>query len=110
VADFTASSDAAQLAAALAVAADELADLEPVNRQAGALILARGGPAVPRRSGALAASLQADVTSGGVTIASHLPYHYRADWPIREATAELVTELAELYRDHAVNAVQEVTT
>lgn len=109
-------SDAAQLARTLLRAADELAELEPVNKRAGELIAA--GPA-PRRSGQLAASVRADATANGVVVGSALRYATFVHWgaPRRHVIAQpwlldqtkaREADLIELYRDHAADVVADI--
>lgn len=72
------SSQLDQLAAQLHAAGVRLEDLEPVNIEAGRAVVPAARP--PRRSGALAASLQADATAHGVAFASSARYWTFVHW------------------------------
>lgn len=101
--------DAAQVAASMHRAANEVVQLEAVNRRAGAIISAAPSP---RRSGQLAASVRADVAGDTVTVAGHTSYwtfvhwgapriHVHAQpWLLNQLDARQ-DEVIELYRDHA---------
>lgn len=88
MAGFELTSDAAQLGDRLAAAGRLAAELEPVNQRAGQLVLADSH--APRRSGQLGASVRADATTGGVTIAGHTPYWTFVHWgaPRRHVRAQ----------------------
>lgn len=106
-----------QLAAELRAAGVKLADLEPVNTEAGRVVTPAARP--PRRSGALAASLQADASAHGVTFASTARYwtfiHWGAPrrnirahpwWP--EALAATRTEVLAVYARHATDTLKTI--
>lgn len=79
MADFQA--DTAQLdafARQLSAAGVDLADLGPVNSEAGREVLSASRP--PRRSGVLSASLQADVSRQGVAFGSTARYWTFVHW------------------------------
>jgi hypothetical protein len=118
VAEFSADvAEVAQLAAQLHAAADELAALDPANTEAGRVVLQATRP--PRRSGALAASLQADATRNGVVFAGGVRYWTFVHWgaPRRnlrarpyftEALTRTSDELAKVYAAHAERALGKV--
>lgn len=117
-ANFTADTDQLdQLARDLRAAGVKLADLDPVNTEAGRVVHAAARP--PRRSGALAASLQADATAQGVEFASSARYwtfvHWGAPrrnirahpwWP--EALAASREDLLAVYAQHATDIVKKI--
>lgn len=111
--EFQLDTDAARVADALMRSATQLGELEPVNRQAGAIITA--APA-PHRSGLLAASVRADVTAHGVTAAGHTRYWTFVHWgaPRRNIAArpwllapvaEPDPRIIELYANHMATTV-----
>lgn len=106
-------SNAAEVARSLARTAGLLADLESVNRAAGAIITA--APA-PRRSGMLSASVRADVTGRDIVAAGHTRYWTFVHWgaPARHITARpwllaAVTEpdprIIDVYTEHMATTV-----
>lgn len=111
-------SDAAdELARELLRAGDKLTELQAVNDKAGDRILAATN--VPRRSGRLAASVQADAGSAGTVIGSALRYATFVHWgaprrgiqarPFLLQAIELTQdELVELYAEHARTTVNEI--
>jgi hypothetical protein len=111
---FTLDTDADRVAAGLSAVGVQLGDLEPVNTTAGAVVRAAAFP--PQRTGGLSASLRSVVEPGGVTWGSDLSYatfvhwgapghHQRAQPFLLQALEVSTTELAELYRQHAVDAI-----
>jgi len=107
------SSDAADVARRLLAVGDSLLELGPVNARAGELIQSA---AAPRRTGLLAASVKADASANGVTVGSSLRYATFVHWgaPRRHVIAQpwllnqtkaRQTDIIELYRDHAADAV-----
>jgi hypothetical protein len=114
VSDIQADTDAAAFARRMLDAADDLADLEQTNAEAGALVLAAAD--IPRRSGHLAAGVRYAATPGGVTLAAAAPYWTFVHWgaPRRGIVArpfllnalELKqSDVADLYLDHAQSVV-----
>lgn len=113
MAELQLTSNAAQVAADMHAAANALLELEPVNKRAGAIITAARAP---RRTGALGASVRADVTANGVTVAGHTAYwtfvhwgapriHVKAQpWLLNQLDAKQ-EQIIDLYRDHAADAV-----
>ena len=78
-AEFTAdTAQLEQLARDLHAAGIKLAELDPVNTEAGRVVHAAARP--PRRSGVLAASLQADATAQGVVFGSTARYWTFVHW------------------------------
>lgn len=116
MADFQLSSNAAQVGADMHRAANELRQLEDTNSSAGAIIAA--APA-PHRLGRLAASVRADVSANGVTVAGHTDYwtfvHWGAPrihvvaqpWLLNQLDAKQ-SDIIELYRDHASDALAHI--
>lgn len=113
---FEADSNAAAVAAGLHAAAAQLADLEPVNREAGAMVAAAPGP---RRTGATLAGVRAVTTARGVTIAGTTRNWTFTHWgaPGRNVKAQPwlleyleghTDQLTQLYTDHATDAVARV--
>lgn len=115
-APFQLDSNAAEVANGMHRAANELRQLEAVNKRAGAIIEA--APA-PHRLGRLAASVRADVTAHGVTVAGHTSYwtyvHWGAPaihvvaqpWLLNQLDAKQ-DEIVDLYRDHASHALAQI--
>lgn len=107
------SSNSEEVARRLLAMGDQLAQLEPVNARAGELVQAASAP---RRTGLLGASVNADATANGVTVGSSLRYATYVHWgaPRRHVIAQpwllnqtkaRETDIIELYRDHAADAV-----
>lgn len=107
------SSDAPKVAAGMHRAANELRQLEDINRAAGAVI--KAAPA-PHRSGRLGASVRADVTANGVTVAGGTDYWTYVHWgaPAIHVVAQpwLLNQLdarqgdiIDMYRTHASDAL-----
>jgi hypothetical protein len=95
----------------------QLDELEPVNQEAGRVVVAQARP--PRRSGALAASLRAGVTPGGVTFASTARYWTFVHWGaprrnmrarpwFREAIAYSRDEILAAYSKHAAATLDKI--
>jgi hypothetical protein len=114
VSDVRVESDAAAFARRMLDAADDLADLEQTNAEAGALALAAAD--VPRRSGHLAAGVRYAATPGGVTLAASASYWTFVHWgapgrgivarPFLLNAIELKqSDIADLYADHAQRVV-----
>jgi hypothetical protein len=112
---FQATSDADTLARALVRAGADLADLEPTNQAAGAVVLAAATP--PHRTGTLAASLTVAASPGGVVIGSPLRYatfvhwgaprrHVRAQPFLLDAQRLTTDEVVDLYVQHAEDTVK----
>lgn len=108
--DLQADTDAATFARRMFAAADDLADLEPINAEAGALALASAD--IPRRSGHLAAGVRYAATPNGVTLAASASYWTFVHWgaPARGIVARPFlldalqlrqSDIADLYLDHA---------
>lgn len=106
--------EAAAFARRMFDAADALIDLDPINAEAGDLVLASAD--VPRRSGALAAGLRYAATPNGVTFAASVAYWTFVHWgaprrgirarPFLLNALELrQSDLADLYLDHARRVV-----
>lgn len=106
-----------QLAVELRAAGVKLADLEPVNTEAGRVVAAAARP--PRRTGTLAAGSRSVASPGGVTFASTARYwtfvHYGAPrrnikahpwWP--EAIAATRTEVLAVYTRHATDTLKTI--
>lgn len=99
-----------QLARDLRHAGVELADLEPVNAEAGRVVTAAAHP--PRRTGVLAASQRATATPSGVVFASTARYWTFVHWgaPRRNMRAQpwwpeaLTTARADLLAVYAAHA------
>lgn len=111
------SSAAARLADELRRVGIELAELEPVNAEAGRAVVHAARP--PRRSGALAAGSRADVSRSGVAFASTVRYwtfvhwgaprrHIRARPFFVEALAATRGQLADIYAKHARESIGKV--
>lgn len=68
----------------------DLGDLDHAHAAAGRLLVSRAGNRSPRVSGALGASLQADVAGDGFAITSALPYFgpIHQGWPARNIEAQ----------------------
>lgn len=110
------STDADQLAASLRAAGQLVDDLEPVNRRAGEVV---GATPAPRRSGQLGASVRADATATGVTVAGHTPYWTFVHWgaPRRHVIAQPwllaglranESQIVELYATHLAGVVDTI--
>lgn len=115
--DVRLTSNAAQVAHGLHTAAAELVQLDAVNAEAGALI--RAAPAPVGATGALAASVHADVTSNGVTIAGGTAYWTFVHWGapaihviaqpwLYDQTQAKEADLIALYRDHAAEVLARI--
>lgn len=115
---FTAdTTDAETLATRLLEARDRLGDLQQVNTQAGAVVEARA--LVPRRTGALAGSVEVVAGATDVVVGSNLRYATFVHWgaPRRNVRAQpfLLTalevstaELTDLYTQHAQTVVSDI--
>lgn len=106
-----------QLGRQLHAAGVQLADLEPVNAEAGRVVDSAARP--PRRSGALAAASRADATAHGVTFASTARYWTWVHWgaPRRhikarpwflEALERQRTEVLAVYARHASDTLKQI--
>lgn len=106
-----------QLARQLRAAGVQLDELDPVNQEASRVVVAASRP--PRRSGALAASLRADVTGREITFASTARYWTFVHWgaPRRnmrarpwypEAVAHSRDEVLGVYAKHAVETLNKI--
>lgn len=113
MADFGLDSDAGEVAQAFAAAARALSSLEEPNAQAGAIIAAAPQPV---RTGQLAASVSADVTANGVTVAGHVRWwsfvewgaprrNVRAQHPLRTQIQAREGDIVAVYADHAARVV-----
>lgn len=114
MADFRASHDAGAVADKLHRAAEQLGDLEPVNTDAGQVIMAAARP--PRVSGRTAAGMFARVTPAGASLASSAPYwtyvhwgaprrHVKANPWLLAATRASTAEVARLYLAHVQDSL-----
>lgn len=120
MADFTA--DTTELDAfrrQIAAAADQLAQLESANAEAGRVVLVAARP--PVRSGFLGANLTADASANGVTWASSARYwtfvhwgaprrHIRARPFFVEAVRLNTDDIVDIYRAHAIDSLDRITT
>lgn len=106
-----------QLERQLRAAGAELDALEPSNREAGRVVLAAARP--PRRSGALAASLRADVTGRDIVFASTARYWTFVHWgaPRRnmrarpwypEALQHSRDDIVAVYAKHAADTLKQI--
>lgn len=95
----------------------ELGELDDANAQAGRAVVNAARP--PRRSGALAASLRADATRGGVAFASTARYWTFVHWgaPRRnikarpfyvEAIHAATERITAVYAEHATDTIRKV--
>lgn len=117
MAEFSSDSNAQAVATALHQAADNLADLEDVNAEAGRVVLAAAHP--PRRSGELASKLRAWATGRDVVMAStarHFTFvhwgapriHVRAQPFVLTALRATADEVADLYGTHIQTTLRKV--
>lgn len=91
-----------ELARTLRAAGDELADLSAVNGRVGDLILARGRPRTPVRSGRLVGSLKAVADVDDVALGSDLVYAgpIHNGWPAHHIAANpFITDAARSSED-----------
>lgn len=100
-------------------AADELVELDDVNREAGRVVLAASRP--PRLSGALAAGQRVVTAGDGVQLVSSVRYwtfvHFgapragtRAQPWIADALTRSVDDVLDVYRQHTIRSLQTATT
>lgn len=111
---------AGRLALTLGHAADQLADLGPVDREVGQLVLGAVDP--PRRTGALASTVDAVDDAGGVTLTAGSPavpyagvihegwpaHHIRAQPFMTKAIDKTTDEIANRYERHVDEALSTV--
>lgn len=113
MADFGLDSNAGEVAQAFAQAARELSSLEDPNAEAGAIIAAAPQPVVTSQ---LAASVRADVTANGVTVAGHVRHwsfvewgaprrNVRAQHPLGAQVRAREDDIIAVYADHAARVV-----
>lgn len=106
-----------QLGRQLHAAGVQLAELEPVNEEAGRVVLAESRP--PRRSGALSAALRADATRTGVAFASTARYWTFVHWGAprrnirarpwyREAVDHSRERVLAVYAEHAADTLKKI--
>lgn len=114
--DLQVRSNAAEVARAFARMASELSDLEGPNRAAGDIIAAAPQP---HRSGLLAASVRADVTAGGVTVAGLVRYWSFVEWgapnanvkaqhPLRTQLVDRQQDIIDVYVSYAASVAADV--
>lgn len=111
---FQATQDTELVADGLHRAAAKLGDLEPVNTEAGQVIMANARP--PVVSGATAAGMFATVTPAGLSLASRTDYwtfahwgaprrHVRANPWLLAATRASTAQVVGLYTEHAQDSL-----